>query len=129
MAEGGTLSVFQDKIKEELERVKTQVKKMKKTSVDDASSEDEFKSIMKDVEQMEEAVKDISMEADRESQKSKGKKKKLKDKTILKKSKSKQKGDIPIDSKLANKINLVRHRRAKRLRFAITKSLKGIRVY
>ena len=120
-----------DLIKEELERVKNRVDNMNKTRVRTKSaneekeneSDEEMTSILKDVQQMEEEVKDISQDVedevkekekvkDKEKEKGKGKKKKKdkekvkaeKDSRKKKKVKSTSSNDIEIDSKLAKKI-------------------------
>merc|ERR1712048_282563 len=92
-----------DLIKEELERVKNRVDNMNKTRVRTKSaneekeneSDEEMTSILKDVQQMEEEVKDISQDVedevkDKEKEKGKGKKKK-KDKEKVKAEKDSRK--------------------------------------
>jgi len=91
-----------DLIKEELERVTSKVNDIKKKPVSrEISSDDDMKVLMKDVQNMEKEVEEISEEAD-DDRKSKSKKKKSKD--DRKKKKSKYTGDIAIDARIAKKI-------------------------
>lgn len=92
-----------DLIKEELERVTSKVNDIKKkSSSKEISSDDDMTVIMKDVQEMESDVKDISEEVE-SGRRSKSKKKKHKD-DKKKKKKEKYTGDIAIDSRIAKKI-------------------------
>jgi len=92
-----------DLIKEELERVTSKVNDIKKKSSSrEISSDDDMKVIMKDVQDMEREVDDISQETEN-GRRSKSKKRKHKD-DKKKKKKEKYTGDIAIDSRIAKKI-------------------------
>ena len=91
-----------DLIKEELERVTSKVNDIKNKSSREISSDDDMKVIMKDVQEMERDVNDISQDAEN-GRRSKSKKKKHKDEK-KKKKKEKYTGDIAIDSRIAKKI-------------------------
>lgn len=92
-----------DLIKEELERVTSKVNNIKKNSSSkEISSDDDMKVIMKDVEDMEQDLNEITAEPE-DGRRSRSKKKKHKD-DRKKKKKSKHVGDIAIDSRIAKKI-------------------------
>merc|ERR1712025_243447 len=92
-----------DLIKEELERVTSKVNNIKKNSLSkEISSDDDMKVIMKDVEDMEQDLNEITADPT-DGRRSRSKKKKHKD-DKKKKKKSKHVGDISIDSRIAKKI-------------------------